>query len=59
MAPRWVSMETFVLLFAVYAVWQESGGLPLQPPARAVVSGIAIVLTIVIVLLGAGMVHLH
>lgn len=52
-------METFILVFAVYAVYQESGGLPLQPPVKTVVSVLAIVLTVLIVLFTSGLVHLH
>lgn len=52
-------METIVWLLAVYFVWQMTGGLPLQPPSRAVISAVGILLVVLILLLGGGLVRVR
>ncbi len=55
---RSAGMELFILAFVVYAIWNMTGGLNLQPGPRAVIAAICIVAEAIIALVAKG-VHLH
>ncbi len=56
---HYMRMESLVVAFIVYAVWQMVGGFAITPPVRTVIAAICIACELVIALVSLGAVHLR